>query len=355
MTAIIILRIVNSIKNTVSILFSHLKNIFQVAFSFFKLQELEKYKNLANQQNDEIILLNKEIISKNEELYTVEQALNIQWESIEDMQSKLIEAQAKLVHSEKMASLGVLIAGIAHEINNPLNFINTGILGLKEILNDLLHLLNQYRELNPDNIKSKLTEIKQLESDIDYSELIIMIQNLINNIDIGIERTKNIVNGLRTFARSDEKDLSLFNIHQNIENTLIILQNKYKNRIIIEKKYGDIPEIEGYSGKLTQVFMNLLSNAIDAIEKEGEILIKTEYSEINQKVKIIISDNGKGIPDASTHKIFEPFYTTKQTGDGVGLGLSITYSIIKEHKGDITLTKNNTNGAEFLITLPLKQ
>jgi signal transduction histidine kinase len=355
MTAIFLKTFRNSLNKIILTAYTYLQKKFRAFLNVFKSNELMDCKTRIEEQNQEILLLSKELFNKNEEIYTVEQVLNIQWESIEDMQTKLVDAQAKLVHSEKMASLGVLIAGIAHEINNPLNFINTGILGLKENLNELLHLLNMYRELKPETIENELPKLKLLENNINYSELISLIHSLINNIDIGVERTKNIVTGLRTFARSNENDLEVFDIRQNIENTLLILHNKYKNRIIIEKNYGNIPEIEGYSGKISQVFMNILSNAIDAIVDEGRITIQTEYSEITKKIKISIKDTGKGIPNAIIHKIFEPFYTTKQTGEGVGLGLSITYSIIKEHNGDIIVNKNNSEGTEFIITLPLKQ
>jgi signal transduction histidine kinase len=354
-------------KNAMAFLIPFKKLVGSIlgVFKNNKMLLQKKYNNLENynkqleytleERLNEILQLNKELISKNEELYTVEQALNIQWESIEDLYTQLRLAQDKLVQTEKMASLGLLVAGIAHEINNPLNFINTGVIGLKDNFTEILELLNSYRELNKENFQEKMGQIQEAEKKMDYEEVVCLSHRLLNNIDMGVSRMVNIVNGLRTFARSDEKDLSVFNIHHYIDSTLLILHNKYKNRIKIEKNYGDIPEIEGYSGKISQVFMNILSNAIDAIERNGTITITSLLDTQEDKIKISIKDSGMGIPESDLKKIFEPFYSTKITGEGMGLGLSITFSIIKEHKGDIDVKSSINEGTEFILTLPIKQ
>mgnify|MGYP001554909014 CR=1 FL=1 len=195
--------------------------------------------------------------------------------------------------------------------------------------------------------------IYALKSKIDYKQSIREINALIESIKNGTERTTQIVSGLRTFSRLDEDVLKPADIHEGLESTLILLRNKYKNRIEIAREYGKLPTLECYPGQLNQVFMNILSNAIDAIEDTGIITICTAKS--GEKITISIRDNGKGMPEAIRKKIFDPFYTTKEVGSGTGLGLSISHGIIKKHKGNIRVNTKPGEGSEFIISLPASQ
>jgi signal transduction histidine kinase len=262
-------------------------------------------------------------------------------------------AQSQLVQSEKMASLGQLVAGIAHEINNPVTFISAGVESLNTNLEEVRQVLDIYHKLTAANVKEKLKEIEKLKEKVEYKEALREINKLIESIKTGTERTTEIVKGLRTFSRLDEDVLKIANIHEGLDSTLILLRNKYKQRIEIEKHYGDIPEIECYPGQLNQVFMNILSNAIDAIDDKGTITISTV--KLNDKVQVSIKDTGRGIPENIRTKIFEPFFTTKEVGHGTGLGLSISHGIIEKHRGSIKVISEVGKGSGFVIVLPVKQ
>lgn len=281
--------------------------------------------------------------------------LNTQKTDLQNTLDELKQAQTQLVQSEKLASVGQLTAGIAHEINNPINFISAGIDSLVTNIGEIKEVMEAYNEITPENTREKLASISALKAKNEYELAVDEVDKLIESIKDGTKRTTEIVNGLRTFSRLDEDVLKTADIHDGIDSTLILLHNKYKNRIKINKHYGEIPLVECFPGKLNQVFMNILSNAIDAIEKEGEINIKTEIQSEKKGdlVVIHISDTGRGMPDEIKNRIFEPFYTTKDVGKGTGLGLSIAKGIIEKHKGNIKVISEPGDGTEFLITLPL--
>jgi PAS domain S-box-containing protein len=290
----------------------------------------------------------------------LEQLVKIRTEELEQQKTQLENAlvelkrtQAQLIQSEKMASLGVLTAGVAHEINNPVNYISTAVEGLKMTLADVTSILKHYEKINKNNVSEKLHEIEELKKALDYPLLQEGINVLVNNMSSGIERITDIVKSLRTFARVDENELKLCNIHEIIDATLIMLQPQIKNRIDFIKSYSKLPKINCYPGKLNQVFMNLLSNAIQAIQGQGTITIETSINKHKQILSISISDTGIGIPVAIKEKIFEPFFTTKDAGKGTGLGLSITYGIVQQHKGSIDVKSEQGKGSEFIINLPL--
>jgi len=252
-----------------------------------------------------------------------------------------------------MASLGQLVAGIAHEINNPVNFISAGVESLNTNLEEIGQVLDIYHKITPLNVGTKLKEIEKLKEKIEYREAIKEIEKLIVSIKNGTKRTTEIVKGLRTFSRLDKDIIKTADIHEGLDSTLILLYNKYKNRIRIFKNYGDLPLIECYPGQLHQIFMNILSNAVDAIENTGTISITTSI--VNGLIRISIKDSGRGIPENLKEKIFEPFYTTKEVGMGTGLGLSISHGIIEKHNGRIDVKSEVEKGSEFIITLPMKQ
>ncbi|CAM2968577.1 signal transduction histidine kinase [Legionella steigerwaltii] len=266
----------------------------------------------------------------------------------------LKQAETQLIQAEKMSSLGVLTAGIAHEINNPVNFVSANIGPLKNDIEEIMQLLNKYAEITPDtSIKEKLLEISKYKEEIDLPFTLQETHNLLNGIEEGARRTANIVKDLRTFSRLDEGTLKRINIHESIDSTLTLLNNQFRDRITIKKNYGDLPEIECFSGKINQVFMNILINAAHAIPEQGEITITT--SKENDQILIRIRDTGIGMSKETITKIFEPFFTTKPVGKGTGLGLSISYSIVQEHHGTISIKSAPGKGSEFIITLPIKQ
>lgn len=266
---------------------------------------------------------------------------------------QLKSTQGKLVQSEKMASLGQLTAGIAHEINNPINFISGGISALKRNMDDIKEVLEKFGEITPENAKEVLKEVEELKEEIEYEDILTEVDDLSQSISQGANQTASIVKGLRTFSRLDEGDLKFADLHENIDSTLVMLRSQYKDRVEIKKSYGDLPPVQCYSGKLNQVFMNLLVNAIHAIPEKGWIAIETE--QIGEYAQVKIQDSGKGMPEEVRKKIFDPFFTTKDVGEGTGLGLAITLGIIQDHKADIQVESEVGKGTTFTLKLPIKQ
>lgn len=286
-----------------------------------------------------------EISQKNQELRIHQEELRTTLEHLKQYQFQLIQA-------EKMASLGQLVAGIAHEINNPVNFISAGVESLKINLTEIKQVMDIYHEITCQNVDSKLKEIENIKEKVEYKETLAEIEKLISSIKNGTKRTTEIIKGLRTFSRMDEDIIRIADIHEGIDSTLVLLQNRLKNRIEIIKNYSEIPQIECYPGQLNQVFMNILSNAIDSIDGNGTIIIETSREE--GMIKISIKDSGRGIPETAKEKIFEPFYTSKEVGKGTGLGLSISHGIIEKHNGHITFVSEVGKGSEFIVVLPVK-
>jgi len=297
--------------------------------------------------------LEENVAKRTAEISQQNEQLSIQKEEIGAALEILRQSQYKLIQSEQMASLGQLVAGIAHEINNPVNFISAGVESLNTNLEEIGQVLDIYHKITPLNVGTKLKEIEKLKEKIEYREAIKEIEKLIVSIKNGTKRTTEIVKGLRTFSRLDKDIIKTADIHEGLDSTLILLYNKYKNRIRIFKNYGDLPLIECYPGQLHQIFMNILSNAVDAIENTGTISITTSI--VNGLIRISIKDSGRGIPENLKEKIFEPFYTTKEVGMGTGLGLSISHGIIEKHNGRIDVKSEVEKGSEFIITLPMKQ
>lgn len=258
--------------------------------------------------------------------------------------TELKSTQIQLIQSEKLASLGQLTAGIAHEINNPINFVTSSVGSLKRDFDDVLLVLNTY--------KSDPEKVEALKKEIDFEFTIEEIQQLILGINEGADRTSEIVKGLRNFSRVDEGEFKIVDIHEGLNSTILLLHPKFGDKIKIEKNYGSLPMINCFPGQINQVFMNIMSNAADAIENEhGKIIITTSVN-INNVV-ISIKDNGKGMSDETKQKIFDPFFTTKDVGKGTGLGMSIAYGIIEKHNGSIDINSTIGIGTEFIITLPI--
>ncbi|MBD2533030.1 response regulator [Nostoc flagelliforme FACHB-838] len=290
-------------------------------------------------------------------------------EHLQHTVKQLQQAQTQLIQNEKMSSLGQLVAGIAHEINNPVNFIHGNLDHLNDYTQDLLRMLRLYQQRHP----SHDPEVQVLDSEIDLDFLIEDLQKLISSMKNGTERIRNIVLSLRNFSRMDESEFKAVDIHEGIESTLLILQYRLKHRqdypaIEVIRNYSNLPPVECYPGNLNQVLMNILGNAIDALEEvntkrtreeiqknPSQITIRTAVSN-SQWVEIAIVDNGMGIPEEIKNRIFDPFFTTKPVGKGTGLGMAISYQIITErHGGKLECFSTLGQGSEFIIQIPVKQ
>jgi len=289
-------------------------------------EELQHYREnlekLVDSRTSDLEAAIEELKAINEELHTKNTIINDQNFELTTTMEDLREAQTKLIQAEKMASLGVLTAGLAHEINNPLNFITGGYYGLNEYFQETGQLENEDVNL------------------------------LLNSIKTGADRAVNIVKGLTQFSRSDALQREYFELTQVVDNTLIILYNQYKNHIEIVKKYPDERlMVYGSLGQLHQVFMNVLLNAIQAIKDNG--LITIEMVRDQRSVIASITDNGHGIAKEHLYKITDPFFTTKEPGEGTGLGLSIAYSVVNEHNGSISFDSEPGKGTTVKVQLPL--
>ncbi len=297
---------------------------------------------------------NVEIESQKDNLAQLNEELEHQATELNQTLQHLTQAQTQLVQSEKMASLGQVTAGVAHELNNPLNFITTSVKPLRRNMEDLIAVLKKYETLVDDNQCAEvLSEIEAFKTSLDYGYILKETQDLLNGIYEGASRSEHIVKDLRTFSRMDENEFKPANIHEGLDSTLLLLGNQMKDRITVHKTYGDLPPVECLPGKLNQVFMNILTNSILAIEDRGDIYIETGSDE--DKARISIRDTGRGMSPETREHIFEPFFTTRPVGKGTGLGLSITYSIIEEHQGTIQVESAPGEGTEFIITLPIRR
>lgn len=310
---------------------------------------LEENARIVREQN---VILEAKVDERTTELKEANDGLNKAMKELKD-------AEMQLVESEKMASLGQLTAGIAHEINNPINFVTSNIKPLKRDIGMMVEILEKIENitLSDDNKDEKRRQIEEMKEEYDFDYLKTEIDYLLNGINEGSSRTAEIVKGLRVFSRLDEDDLKKANINEGMDSTLVIINNILGN-VQIEKHYGDIPVIECYPGKLNQVFLNIVTNGIHAVKSKfgdeagGKIVITTSVLDEN-RVRISIKDNGTGMDENVKKKLFEPFFTTKEVGEGTGLGLSIAYNTIVKHNGTITVNSAVGDGAEFVIDLPV--
>ncbi|MBD2449372.1 HAMP domain-containing protein [Nostoc sp. FACHB-152] len=337
----------------------------------------DEMEDLAKAFNYMALKLNesRETLLKNTELTAMNQRLEIEVAERKqaelELQQTFIElknTQAQLIQTEKMSSLGQLVAGVAHEINNPVNFIYGNITHAYEYSQELLELISLYQEHFPepgDNIQEKISDM-ELEFVLDD------LPKTLISMKMGAQRIREIVLSLRNFSRLDEADMKEVDIHEGIESTLLILQNRLKAKpehpaIQVIKKYGNLPVVECYAGQLNQVFMNIINNAIDALDSyyrdrrpqeiannPAQIIITTTVSN-NNLVLLEIADNGPGMTEETKQKLFDPFFTTKPVGQGTGLGLSISYQIIQKHSGVLRCSSELGQGTKFSIEIPLSQ
>lgn len=264
--------------------------------------------------------------------------------------AELERLQAQIIHSEKMASLGQLAAGVAHELNNPAAFIYGNMDLLKEYTGKLARLLASFDQaLLTDDDARKVTAIK---ADVQYEKLMSELSSVITDCNEGAERIGDIVKNLRLFCRLDEPEISSVNLNESIDSTLRILSRYYSGQICLLRDYGELPLVECYAGQLNQVWTNLLVNAAQAIDRDGEVRISTRRT--GDSVVVVITDSGCGISPENLSRIFDPFFTTKPVGEGTGLGLSIIYGIIEKHKGTIRAESVGGEGTRFTISIPIR-
>ncbi|AFY52693.1 histidine kinase with HAMP domain [Rivularia sp. PCC 7116] len=286
---------------------------------------------------------------------------------LEETLQELQRTQAQVIQSEKMSSLGQMVAGVAHEINNPVSFVHGNLEPACEYAQDLIKIIELYQQHYPEPVEEIQEEIEAVELDFLKEDFVKLLDSMQN----GTERIKEIVLSLRNFSRLDESEFKQVDIHEGIDSTLLILQNRFKSKpehpeIAIIKQYSSLPKVDCYAGQLNQVFMNILVNAIDALEDEinkneninktfnPQIRVSTELFD-NQNIVIRIADNGSGIPPNVQSKLFDPFFTTKEVGKGTGLGLSISYQIIVDkHHGKLSC-ESSERGTEFIIEIPISQ
>jgi two-component system NtrC family sensor kinase len=313
------------------------------------LRVLQENEKIVREQN---VILELKVTERTMELSESNQELNSTLENLKQTQTQLVE-------SEKMASLGQLTAGIAHEINNPINFVTSNINPLKRDIELVLEALIIIENVGVSDASNadKLKQIKQYKEELDFDYLTSEIRHLINGINEGATRTAEIVKGLRFFSRLDEDGLKSADVNEGLKSTLVIANNLLGNNIKVNKQFGDLPSVECYPGKLNQAFLNIISNAAYAVQKRydnnagGEITITTSHDERN--VFIRIKDNGIGMDEDTLKKLFEPFFTTKDVGEGTGLGMSIAYNIIKKHFGTINVSSIQGEGTEFTLQIPI--
>jgi signal transduction histidine kinase len=299
---------------------------------------------------------------------TLEQRVQERTAELEHSLHQLQQTQLQLIQNEKMSALGNLVAGVAHEINNPVGFLSGNLQPAEEYVRDLLGLINLYQQTYPTPTPEIQDEVEAIDLEYVQEDL----PKLLNSMKLGIDRIRNISTSLRTFSRADKDYKVPFNIHEGLDSTLLILKHRLKANddrpeIEVVKKYADLPSIECFPGQLNQVFMNILANAIDALEEANlardaaamkanpnQIRIETMVLD-SHSIEIHISDNGMGIPEAVKSRIFDHLFTTKAVGKGTGLGLAIAHQIVVEnHAGLIEVNSTPQQGTQFIITLPIK-
>jgi signal transduction histidine kinase len=331
-----------------------------------------RYINYRKRAEQKLLETQLTLEITNDSLAKSELALRQKAEALEKAMQDLKRSQTQMIQNGKMSSLGLLVAGIAHEINNPVNFIHGNVQHMESYINQLFDFVNLYPKYYPEPVP----EIRSALDSIDIDFLRQDSLDILKSIRVGSKRIHQIVLLLRNFSRIDKVDFKPVDLHEGLDTTLLILEHYLKSKseltqVEIIKDYGDLPPVECHSGALNQVFMNILTNAVDAIEMKpkatnlrqeetpnssqgGQIRIRTSLFDLNW-VEICIEDNGMGMPQSVIDKMFDPFFTTKPVGKGTGMGMSIAYQIIVEqHGGTIECCSEPNQGAQFKIKIPLQ-
>jgi signal transduction histidine kinase len=315
---------------------------------------LQSVTNVAKQVTQEGNFNLQATVTTDDEVGILATSLNQLIQRVALQIRELQQAQAQLIQSEKMSGLGQMVAGIAHEINNPINFIYGNLNYTKEYTQNLLELVQLYQQHYPEPVQHISNKIEDIDLDFISEDL----PKTIYSMQSGAERIREIILSLRKFSHLDEAEMKKVDIHEGIDNTLLILRHRLIPGIAVIKEYDILPLIECYPAQLNQVFMNILSNAIDELLTANkiahpQIVIQTKVIDYNQ-IEVRIQDNGSGIALEIQDKIFDPFFTTKPVGKGTGMGLAICYQIVEKHHGKIEVVSEVNQGAEFVVTLPIE-
>ncbi|OIQ69777.1 sensor protein ZraS [mine drainage metagenome] len=316
-------------------------------FGFQDITERTRVEQALRESRD---FLEERVLDRTADLHAANQKLEQEKELQAMLIKKLEEAQNQLLQSERMASIGQLAAGVAHEINNPVGFVNSNLGSLQRYVKDLLHLLETYEQTENALPPAALQQVRQVKQDIDIVFLQSDVTDLLNESMEGLKRVTRIVQDLKNFSHVDESERQLADLEAGLESTLRVVWNELKYKADVIKEFAGIAPIECFPFQLNQVFMNLLINAAHAIEKHGTITLRT--GESDSEVWVEVQDSGKGIQPEHLGRIFEPFFTTKPVGEGTGLGLSLAYGIVKKHAGRIDVKSQWGQGSVFRVTLP---
>lgn len=301
-----------------------------------------------SKENEKIIL---------EQNVVLEEKVRQRTFALQESNEHLKRTQTQLVNAEKMASLGQLTAGIAHEINNPINFITSNIHPLKRNIGEIVEVINDHLSIDPDQATEQIMELRAKADRMGITESIQELDDIIKSIAEGSARTAEIVRGLRNFSRLDESDLKWNDLNEGIRSTITVLAPQFRDRVTMRMELGELPKVECYAGKVNQVLMNILTNAIQAtlaVPGDHERVVSITNWAAGDHVIIAIKDNGTGISDEVKQRMFDPFFTTKPVGEGTGLGLAIVYGIIQDHFGHLEVESSPGGGAEFKIILPIR-
>ncbi|MCB9164722.1 MAG: GHKL domain-containing protein [Flavobacteriales bacterium] len=320
-----------------------------------RINILRREKEQSQEQALAISIENERIIREQNVL--LEEKVEQRTHDLRESNEHLKRTQTQLVNAEKMASLGQLTAGIAHEINNPINFITSNIQPLRRNITEIVEVMQEYRAMRPEEAGEKLRQLKERERQLGIGESIDELDDIIGSISEGSKRTAEIVRGLRNFSRLDEDDLKESDLREGINSTLALLAPQFRDKVEIKAELGDLPLVECFPGKINQVLMNLLTNAIqaslartDGITPKVEVTVGFE----DHTVQVVIADNGIGMSAETQARMFDPFFTTKPVGEGTGLGLAIVYGIIQDHHGDIQVDSVLGEGTSVRISLPIR-
>jgi hypothetical protein len=298
---------------------------------------------------------NERLVQEQNQL--LERKVRERTEALQESNDTLKRTQAQLVNAEKMASLGQLTAGIAHEINNPVNFISSNVPPLRRNMEDLLEVLQHYQRMTADDGPEVLAGIRALEQRLDLTTTLEEMADIVNSIAEGSSRTAEIVRGLRHFSRLDEHDLKEADLNEGIRSTVALLAPQHRSKVTVQLDLHQLPSVECYPGKLNQVFMNIITNGIQATmdrEDDEERVLRISTVCAGDDVLVTISDNGIGMTGEVMERIYDPFFTTKPVGEGTGLGLAIVYGIIQEHNASISVDSTPGYGTTFQLRIPMR-
>ncbi|MBI4518834.1 MAG: hypothetical protein HY699_23820 [Deltaproteobacteria bacterium] len=329
--------------------------VYRATWSAFLLYALALLVYLGGYVSQRLSASERDLAEKNRKLEETLAAHRAANRELAAAYERLKQTEAHLIQSEKMHALGQLVAGVAHELNNPISFVSANIEHLRGYIEQLTQLLKAY-----DGAELAATEragIEQLKRTIRLPDVLADLPSLLRDCEEGAQRTKRIVTELRTFSRSEETDRwRRVDIHHCIESTLGLLNYRLKDRVTLHRDYATLPEVECIPGQINQVLMNLLANAVDAIGRSGNIWISSRLSNGDSRgVEVAIRDDGVGIPADLHRRIFDPFFTTKEVGKGTGLGLSVSYSIVERHGGKLSVESLPGHGSTFTLALPIDQ